>query len=255
MGDAPLTRCPILFDDGLLLAVAKPEGVLSHPNPGGPRVRCAFEGRYDPVARRFDGPSGAVWLVHRLDQDTSGVLLAARREPLAAACRALFGERQIRKSYLALVQGIPCPPHGRWRDRLIKQAGHGSVRVRVGRGGPPNAELIYRVIRSFPAARASLLQIQLVTGRTHQARVQAAARRHPVAGDRVYGDFAWNRELKRRAGLRRLFLHALRLEFPHPVGGTTVALESPLPAELRSALDALGQERFMARADGGRRRA
>jgi len=238
----PLTRCPILLDDGFLLAVAKPEGVLSHPNSGGPRARCAFEGRYDPSARRFDSPSGPVWLVHRLDQDTSGVLLAARDETVAAACRVLFEQRKLRKSYLALVQGFPRPPQGRWLDRLLKLGGQGSVRSVVARGGPPNAELVYRVRRDFPSARACLVQILLVTGRTHQARVQAAARRHPVAGDRVYGDFAWNRELKRRAGLRRLFLHAQRLEFHHPDGGAPVRLESPLPDELQSALDVLAKE-------------
>jgi RluA family pseudouridine synthase len=239
VADTPPTRCPLLLDDGLLLAVAKPDGVLSHPNPGGARAACAFEGRYDPAARRFDTPAGPVWLVHRLDQDTSGVLLAARSEAAAAACRALFEQRKVRKAYLALVQGLPRPPQGRWLDRLAKQAGKGSVRSAVGRGGAPNAELSYRVQRNFREARCCLLQVTLVTGRTHQVRVQAASRKHPVAGDRVYGNFAWNRELKQRAGLRRLFLHALRLEFPHPSGGATVSLESPLPAELRSALDAL----------------
>ena len=239
MAEPLLTRCPILLDDGALLAVAKPDGVLSHPNLGGPRVACAFEGHYDPVARRFDGPAGPVWLVHRLDQDTSGVLLAARRQEVAAACRTLFEQKCVHKSYAALVQGLPRPPTGRWSDRLIKTAGKEAVRAAVGRGGSPNAELSYRVGQNFPGAGCGLLQIVLITGRTHQVRVQAASRGHPVAGDRVYGNFGWNRELRKRPGLRRLFLHALKLEFPHPVGGKPVRIESPLPADLRAALDAL----------------
>ncbi len=235
-----ITRCPILLDDEALLAVAKPDGVLSHPNPSGTRAACAFEGRYDPVARRFDGPAGQVWLVHRLDQDTSGVLLAARSEEVAAACRALFEQKCIRKSYAALVQGLPHPASGHWLDRLLKRSGEGAVRSAVGHGGPPNADLSYRVGRNFPGARCCLLQIILVTGRTHQIRVQAASRDHPVAGDRVYGNFGWNRDLRDRPRLRRLFLHALKLELPHPVGGKPMRIESPLPADLCSVLDALG---------------
>lgn len=235
-----LTRCPVLLDDGVLLAVAKPDGVLSHPNPGGARAACAFEGRYDPAVRRFDGPAGAIWLVHRLDQDTSGVLLAVRREETAAACRAFFEQRRVRKSYLALVRDLPRPAQGRWQDRLVKRAEKGAVRSAVGRGGTPNAELAYRIGKNLAAAHCSLLQIVLITGRTHQIRVQAAARGHPVAGDRLYGDFTWNRALRAHADLRRLFLHALRLEFPHPRDGAPVRIEAPLPAELRAALDALG---------------
>lgn len=234
-----LTRCPVLLDDGALLAIAKPDGVLSHPNPTGPRSACAFEGSYDPVSRRFDGPAGPIWLVHRLDQDTSGVLLGARREQVASACRALFEQRLIHKSYVALVQGLPRPAQGRWLDRLIKREGKGAVRAAVARGGSSNAELSFRVGRNFPRAQCCLLQVILVTGRTHQVRVQAASRGHPVAGDRVYGNFGWNRELRVRPGLRRLFLHATKLEFPHPSDGKPVRIECPLPEELSAALAAL----------------
>ncbi len=240
MDAGQITRCPILFQDDHLIAVDKPEGVLSHPNASG-RARCAFEGRYDFTARRFATPDRPVWLIHRLDQDTSGVLLAAWDEATAERCRTLFEEGRIRKIYLALVLGRPKTPSGLWRDHVATVRGTDRVRSEVRRGPPPNAELRYEMKQNAPADRCALLQLLLMTGRTHQVRVQAAARGLPLAGDPIYGDFVCNREWRKRFGLRRLFLHARRLEFPHPQRGRAISIESPLPPELE---DCLAQLRF-----------
>ncbi len=240
MNPETATRCPVVFQDDTLLVVDKPHGILSHPNPaGGEKGRCAFEGRYDFEDRRFDSPAGPVWLLHRLDRDTSGLLLAAWDGETAEKCRALFEENKIRKTYLALVAGRPHPASGAWRDHLATRRGKSGAQTSVLRGRPSNAELRYSVRQNFPVRRCSLLEILLITGRTHQIRAQAAARGLPVAGDRVYGNFQKNREWRAADGLRRIFLHAFRLEFAHPRGGQILKLEAPLPADLRSCLENL----------------
>lgn len=236
------TQQPIVFEDDWLIAIDKPAGVLSHPNPGAV-LPCAFAGRYETVTRCFQGPAGPLWLIHRLDQDASGVLLAAKKQTTADRCRKMFEVRAIRKVYLALVAGTPSPSSVGWRDHLEKQTRRGSVRSIVRARRPINAELRYRVRSGgrvlSNGAPLTLLEILLLSGRTHQIRVQAASRDHPVAGDRIYGDFALNRLLRRELGLRRLFLHALRLEFEHPATQCPLTLEAPLPSDLAACLESL----------------
>jgi RluA family pseudouridine synthase len=230
------TRCPILFEDADLIVVDKPGGVLSHPNPGTQGSACAFEGAYDLGDRRFQTPQGPVWLVHRLDQDTSGVLLAAKNKKSVAACRNAFEERSVKKSYIALVSRRPMPAQGIWRDALTERRTGGGVRTAINPSGRPNAFLNYKMKESFPKFNLSLLEIELLTGKTHQIRVQSAYHDHPVAGDRVYGNFTLNKELRQALDLRRLFLHAWRLILPHPTSGKLLTIESPLPEDLENCL-------------------
>ncbi len=229
------TRCPVLFRDQWLILIDKPAGVLSHPNEKGKQTRAAFEGAYDFHDRRFNTPEGPVWLIHRLDQDASGVLLAARENSIVKRSRSLFEEHQIQKQYLALVSGRP-PWQGKWRDHLAERREKARVRSFVVRSRPPNAELRYSVKRIFPRVDLSLLSVQLITGKTHQMRVQAAFRGFPIAGDEVYGDFPFNRKLRKTIGLRRLFLHAESLNFPHPKTGRFLKVKAPLPEELEQCL-------------------
>jgi len=251
MIQSPFTQCPVLFEDPDLIAINKPEGVLSHPNPGAKNAASAFEGPYDLGDRRFQTPQGPVWLVHRLDQDTSGVLLAAKNKKSLAACRKAFEERKVKKHYIALVSRRPMPPHGIWRDTLMEQRSSGAIRSAInysgrpasktGRGSPffagrPNAFLNYKMKEYFPKLNLSLLEIDLLTGKTHQIRVQSAYRGHPVAGDRIYGNFTLNKELRQALDLRRLFLHAWRLVLPHPASGKSLTVDSPLPEDLENCL-------------------
>ena len=235
MTNSSFTHCPILFEDADLLVIDKPEGVLSHPNPG-TKSPAAFEGLYDLGDRRFQTPQGPIWLIHRLDQDTSGVLLAAKNKKSVAACRKAFEERAVKKSYLALVSRRPMPAHGIWRDTLMAERSSSGIRSCINYAGRPNAFLNYKMKTFFPKYNLSLLEIDLLTGKTHQIRVQSAYRGHPVAGDRVYGNFTLNKELKSALGLHRMFLHAWRLVFPHPTSGQPVTLESPLPEDLEDCL-------------------
>lgn len=228
---SPLTTCPILHKDQWLIVVNKPGGVLSHPNALGKPQRAAFEGRYDLERKCFRSPAGPVWLVHRLDQDTSGVLIGALDAETAKKCREAFEAGQVMKQYIALVSGSP-QPQGIWRDSLVISRDKNRVRTEVKRGGRPNAELHYRVLRQNREQRLAMLEIDLITGRTHQIRVQAASRHCPVIGDDVYGDFDLNHRLKKTLGIRRLCLHAHQIELPHPATGKPLRVTAPLPDDL-----------------------
>jgi 23S rRNA pseudouridine955/2504/2580 synthase len=172
-------------------------------------------------------------LVHRLDRDTSGVLLLAKKRAALVALHAALREGRVRKLYALLV-------HGRVREarRVVDVPLEkfllpgGDRRVKVGNEG-----LESRTV--FTLAQAvgdySLLRAELLTGRTHQIRVHAAHTGHPIAGDDKYGDFAANKALARR-GLKRMFLHAARIELEHPASGQPLVLEAPLPAELAAFL-------------------
>jgi len=234
------TFCPIVHQDRFIIVVNKPAGVLSHPNSAkiDPKIRCAFEGRYDLDQKCFDGPTGKVWLIHRLDQDTSGVLLAALDERTAEKCRALFEANAVKKHYLAFIRGCP-PPQDSWLDHLSIAKAAGRVRTSVLKGRPPNAEMRYQLLGHHAGHRLSLIDIALITGRTHQIRVQSASRQHPLAGDDVYGDFDLNRRLRQQLGLKRLALHARQLTFKHPASGYQTTLKAPLPADLAALAQTL----------------
>jgi 23S rRNA pseudouridine955/2504/2580 synthase len=236
------SRAAELYHGEGLWALGKPARLLSHPNPPARRSAGAvLRADYDFKDEAYlgDAPAGQrrprVYLIHRLDQDTSGVLLFAFDAGLGALLKELFFRRDVHKRYVALVRGLPRGREGRWRDVLEKRRGKGQVHVVVGRG-PPNAETGFRVLERFPGIEASLLELLPETGRTHQLRVQAAAHGHPIAGDERYGDFAWNRRLRQILGLRRMFLHAGTLEFRHPETGRHLKFEAPLDAGLAEPL-------------------
>ncbi|MEZ5384484.1 MAG: RluA family pseudouridine synthase [Prosthecobacter sp.] len=242
MSAAPvITRCEILHEDRFLLVVNKPHGVLSHPNPKSAKPQfAAFEGRYDADARCFTGPAGKIWLIHRLDQDTSGVLLAAKDEKTAAACRAAFEAEEVRKIYLALCVGGGLKNEGVWFDHLVTSRERHQVRTSVRRGLRPNAEARFRLIEYSPVQRLSLVEIELITGRTHQIRVQAASRHLPLVGDDVYGSFELNKKLRQSLGVRRLFLHARELRLKHPASGQMLSISAPLASDLVAVLQTAG---------------
>lgn len=243
MSEGPaITRCEILHEDRFLVVINKPHGVLSHPNPKSGRPQAAaFEGSYDAGSRCFKSAAGRVWLIHRLDQDTSGVLLAAKDENTAAKCREAFEAEAVRKTYLALcLGGSGLKPEGVWLDHLITTHERHQVRTVVRHGPRPNAEARYRLLKHSAEQRLALLEIELITGKTHQIRVQAASRRLPLAGDDVYGAFDVNRKLRERLGVRRLFLHARELRLKHPASGQMLTVQAPLPPDLETVLQAAG---------------
>jgi 23S rRNA-/tRNA-specific pseudouridylate synthase len=225
-----------------LAALGKPAGVLSHPNKRAEEPRALLTARYDEKEQCFvwtdaAGEERRVWLLHRLDSATSGLVLVATRAQTAVAVREAFELRQVRKRYVAVVLGHTRERQSRWRDALEVHRESGAVRAST-RGGAP-AETAMRCLRPIPGPPAlSVLELEPLTGRTHQLRVQCARRHLPILGDQNYGDFKRNRELARRFGTDRLFLHArdVELEFPLDGGRVHFAAESPLPAEFQAFL-------------------
>lgn len=227
---APAKEFPVLFEDEHLLAIDKPAGVAVHGGSGVSFGVIEQLRRARPTARMLE-------LVHRLDRETSGILLVAKKRSALVKLQDQFRERETGKTYLALVQG-------EWPARLkvIDQPLHkylladGERRVKVVAKDDPDGMRAISLVRvQAKAGGFSLLEVTIKTGRTHQIRVHLASQGHPIAGDDKYGDFEANKALQKQ-GLKRMFLHAWRLQFDHPASGERISLQSPLPPELQKFL-------------------
>ncbi len=222
----------ILFEDADVLVVDKPAGLVVHPSPGhwsGTLVNALLA--RDTV---YGGIAGVErpGIVHRLDRDTSGLLMVAKTDAAQASLMAQLKARRVKKTYLALVQGSVQAALGRV-EAPIGRDPKNRMRMAVVPDGRPSVTG-YRVRERF--AGWTFLEVDLVTGRTHQIRVHLAALGHPVAGDRVYGTGTSRRGPD---GLERLFLHAWHLVFATPSSGDLVRVEAPLPPELEAVLERL----------------
>jgi 23S rRNA pseudouridine955/2504/2580 synthase len=233
-GSGRAAKVPVLFEDEALIVVDKPSGLAVHGGSGIVSGLIEQMRAARPEARFLE-------LVHRLDRDTSGVMLLAKKRAALVALHASLREGEVDKRYLVLVRG-------RWRDekRRVRLALHkfstkdGERRVRVDDEAGREAETIFRRRTTWfdRDPPLSLLEAELLTGRTHQIRVHLAHLGFPLAGDDKYGDFAWNKVLA-KARLKRMFLHAYRIEFAHPLTGEAMAFEAPLPADLAGFLAGL----------------
>ncbi len=230
----PGIRLRVTYEDEDLLIVDKPAGLVVHPAPGhstGTLVH-ALLGRAG--GREYGGIAGVQrpGIVHRLDRDTSGLLMVAKHDAAQASLMAQLKARRIKKTYLALVQGSVSAATGRIEAPIGRDPRH-RTRMAVVHDGRP-AVTGYRVRERFTGW--TLLELDLVTGRTHQIRVHLDAIGHPVAGDAVYGTGTSRRGPD---GLGRLFLHAWRLELTSPSGERLIRATAPLPPELESVLAGL----------------
>ena len=226
----PVPGMGILYEDSDIIVVDKPVGVAAHPTTGwtGPTVIGGLLGAGHTVAT--SGAAERQGIVHRLDANTTGAMVVAKSEVAYSRLKRAFKERRIDKRYHALVQGHPDPFRGTV-DAPIDRHPSGDGRFAVVAGGKPSVTH-YDTIEAFPAA--SLLDIDLETGRTHQIRVHMSAIRHPCVGDLLYGA---DPRLAARLGVTRQWLHAVRLGFEHPVQGGWVEFESPYPDQLAHALE------------------
>lgn len=223
----------VIHEDDRLLVLDKPSGVAVHGGSG-----MAF-GVIE--ALRASRPAQTLELAHRLDRDTSGLLLVAKRASALRELHALLRDGAVQKSYLALVAGNWQLGHKRIDAPLRTDLRvNGERTVKVDPSGKA-ALTEFKLIEHF-GARASLLEAILHTGRTHQIRVHAAYCGHPVAGDEKYGDEAFNERLK-ASGLKRMFLHAHSCSFAWPQSGVEQSFSAPLPAELKLILEALTGKR------------
>jgi 23S rRNA pseudouridine1911/1915/1917 synthase len=231
----PVPGLLVVHEDADVVVVDKPPGVAAHPSPGyeGPTVVGALLAAGHHIAT--SGAAERQGVVHRLDAGTSGLMVLARSERAYSALKQAFRERRVDKRYHALVQGHPDPLRGTIDAPIDRHPSH-PYRFAVVADGKPSVTH-YDTIEAFRAA--TLLDVRLETGRTHQIRVHMAALRHPCAGDSQYGA---DPTLSARLRLTRQWLHAVRLGFEHPDDGRWIGFESPYPADLESALDVLRQE-------------
>lgn len=238
---APPREFPVLFEDEWLLAVDKPAGTAVHGGSGVSFGVIEQLRRARPQARFLE-------LVHRLDKETSGILLLAKKRSALVALQDQFRQRETGKVYAALVAGAWPAPLKVIDLPLLKTldaAGERHVRVPsaahdAARRSITLVRVVRRIGRIESGANAfTLLEVTIKTGRTHQIRVHLAHHGHPIVGDPKYGDFALNKAVARARRFERMFLHAQRLAFDHPADGRRVELVSPMPAECRALLDAL----------------
>ena len=223
----------IVYEDQALIVVNKAAGMVVHPapgHPGGTLVNALLDHCPELTASGGDRPG----IVHRLDRDTSGLILAAKSEKVRRALQRQFKDRQVHKAYAALLEGPLQPAYGRI-EAPVGRDPHHRQRMTVLAGGR-EAITEYHVLEQFAhtigptSGEYTLIEAEPVTGRTHQIRVHLASIGHPVVGDTVYG------RRKQRLPVSRQFLHARRLEFKHPLTGERLDLEAPLPEDLARVL-------------------
>jgi 23S rRNA pseudouridine1911/1915/1917 synthase len=227
----PVVELDVAYEDSDLIVVDKPVGVAAHAGPGwsGPTVLGSLLAA--GVSLATGGPVERRGIVQRLDVGTSGLMMVAKSERAYSVLKQMFRDRAVRKTYHALVQGLPDPMAGTIDAPIGRLPG--AFKFGVVAGGKPSITH-YELIEAFRGA--SLLEVGLETGRTHQIRVHLAAVGHPLAGDPFYGG---DPKLAARLGLERQWLHAAALALDHPVTGLSLRLNSPYPADLAAALAAL----------------
>ena len=231
----------ILYEDDHLIVVDKPAGLVVHPGPGNPdRTLVNALIAHCGMGQANIGGEGRPGIVHRLDKDTSGVMVVAKREEALHDLIAQFAERSIGRSYLALVWGRPRPPEGEIRGCIGRSPRNRKKMAVLQRGGK-EAITLYRTLKDYGEGTISLLECRLLTGRTHQIRVHLTDRGHPLLGDRLYGRGIpkRGRELPARVlgvieALRGQALQAKSLAFRHPQTGARLQFEAPLPTELEN---------------------
>jgi 23S rRNA pseudouridine1911/1915/1917 synthase len=235
----PLTAAPqpvaglvVVHEDDDIIVVDKPAGVVAHPTPGwtGPTVLQGLLAAGHTIST--SGAAERQGIVHRLDAGTTGLMVVAKSERAYSVLKRAFRERAVDKRYHALVQGHPDPLRGTIEAPIARHPA-GDGRFAVVSGGR-HSVTHYQTLEAFRAA--SLAEIELETGRTHQIRVHMAAIRHPCVGDRMYGA---DPVLAASLGLDRQWLHAVKLGFAHPADGHRVDYQSPYPADLAHALEVL----------------
>jgi 23S rRNA pseudouridine1911/1915/1917 synthase len=228
----PVPGMRVLVDDDDVVVVDKPVGVAAHPSPGwtGPTVVGGLAAAGYRIST--SGAAERQGIVHRLDVGTSGCMVVAKSERAYTSLKRQFKERTVDKVYHAVVQGHPDPLHGTIDAPIDRHPTH-DYKWAVVTGGKPSITH-YDTVEAFP--HASLLEVHLETGRTHQIRVHMSALRHPCVGDITYGA---DPGLAKRLGLTRQWLHAVQLGFDHPSTGERIVVTSPYPEDLQTALDRL----------------
>ena len=227
---------PILYEDETMLVIDKPAGIAVHPGNGRPdgTVLNAVLGRYPDLRDSLAEFANRPGIVHRLDIDTSGVLVIARTASAHYKLTAAFAEHRVSKTYLALVRGAVRTAEGRMETLIGRHPVNRRKMAVVERNGKPAVTLWRRIaVGDREGAAYTLLEVDILTGRTHQIRVHMAAAGHPVIGDETYGGASPALPADRQ------LLHAWRLRLPHPATGEIIECRAPVPADMRAWIDLL----------------
>ena len=229
----------ILYEDDDLLIINKPPGLLTHPSTR-EREYTLVNALLHHCGDRLSGIGGEKrpGIVHRLDKDTSGILMVAKHDESHRALAKQIQERRIEKYYLTLVRGLMDSTKGTIEAPLLKSQVGGQNKVVISSSRNAKASLTHFTVQEVFPGEYTLLEVQIITGRMHQIRVHLAAIHHPVVGDQLYGNKKTNDEL-RALGLHRQFLHAYRLKFQHPRTHEWMEFTAPLPKDLQQVLEAL----------------
>jgi 23S rRNA pseudouridine1911/1915/1917 synthase len=224
--DIPLT---IIYQDESVIVVDKPAGLTVHPAPGHPRGTLVNALLAACPDLRGIGGTLRPGIVHRLDKDTSGLMVVAKDDRANRSLQAQLKAREVKKTYLALVSGVPSPREGTIEAPIGRNPKNRKKMAVVANGR--DAQTKYKVLEVLNDGQYSLVEAKPITGRTHQIRVHFSALNHPIVGDATYG--------KKSQLVDRQFLHASKLDFAMPVSQRRIEFESPLPADLRRALQQL----------------
>ena len=227
----------VVYEDDDLIVIDKPAGMVVHPAPGSPNGTL-FNALLHHCAGSLSGIGGEMrpGIVHRIDKDTSGLLVVAKTDRAHAGLAAQFADHSIGRRYLAVVSGLPVPPVGRIETNLARSEQN---RQKVAVVHPPkgkHAVTHYKLLE--PLKKSALVECRLETGRTHQVRVHMAHIGHPLVGDPVYGQGRLA-DVCKRLGFHRQALHAAQLKFQHPITKEILSFESPAPADIQQLLIAL----------------
>lgn len=224
---------PVLHHDDACVAIAKPPGILVHRTPLARDRKFVLQQLRDQIGQR-------IYPVHRLDRATSGVLIFALSPDAARSMKQAFDEQQVRKEYLAIVRGWPNPPEG-CIDRPIREPDGDQYRDAITHYRRLKTSLLPIPNRRYPATRFSLVSLAPETGRRHQLRIHMERIAYPIVGDTTHGDRDPNRIFRDRLGLRRLMLHAYRLQLPHPLEPEhALQLEATPDGDFARAMNLLG---------------
>ena len=226
------------FEDEHFVVIEKPAGMITHPAPGR-KTGTLVNALLAHFNQNLSSSGGTLrpGIVHRLDEDTSGLLIVAKTNLAHSKLGEMFQERRVKKTYLTLLAGILEPKEGSIDAPLAR--GSDATKMKISANKNSRDALTHYQVREYLADKYSLVDVNIITGRTHQIRVHFRAIDHPVVGDPKYGFAKINEEFQKKYGLTRQFLHAFKLEFTHPFTGEALSFESELPAELQSILESL----------------
>ncbi len=227
-----LKKVKVVYEDEFFMIVEKPAGVSVHPGSG-VKFGHSLIDYCIALARSNNAECPEPKLVHRLDKNTSGLVMVSKRDDVLRKLVAMMTEGKIEKKYHALVQGRLSEKKGTFRDKILRQEGSKFNKIVINNKEGKTSVTHYEEKKYYPELDATMVEVILETGRMHQIRIHFSHNEMPLAGDPVYGDFAWNKETQKKFGLKRQFLHACSLSFFHPETQKKLWIRSEISEDLK----------------------